>query len=65
MNVTTVAGLLTGWIRAPGNGWLAVVDAVVPIECRPATTSRVIAPPASAVTQDSFQVRKRMGLYRS
>lgn len=44
MNVTTVAGLLTGWIRAPGNGWLAVVDAVVPIECRPATTSRVIAP---------------------
>jgi hypothetical protein len=64
MNVTTVAGLLTGWIRTLGNGWLAVVDVVLPIESRPAATSRVIVP-ASAVTRDSFQVRKRMGLYRS
>lgn len=60
MNVTTTHGLLTGWIRTLGNGWLAVVDTVLPIESRPACTSRLIVP-AAAVTRDSFQVRKRLG----
>lgn len=51
MNVTTTHGLLTGWIRTLGNGWLAVIDTVLPIEGQPACTPRSSSrPPRSPAT---------------
>jgi hypothetical protein len=60
MNVTKTPGLLTGWLRTLGNGWLAIVDTVLPIEGQPTCTSRLVVP-AAAVSPDSFALRRRLG----